>query len=296
MEKEIENRTIPFVVLEIGCNHMGQLDLAKKMVECAAYKCGVSAVKFQKRNNYESLSIEQRNAPHPHPENSYGKTYGEHRDFLEFTLEQHAILKKYCETCGIVYSTSVWDLTSAKEIASLNPLYIKVPSAQNTNFTMLEWLCENYRGEIQVSLGMTTPQEEEQVVEIFKRHKNLSNLTFMACTSGYPITNDEACLLEIVRLKEKYGGLIKRIGISGHYTNSALDIAAYVLGAEVIERHFTFDKTWKGTDHSASMVPEEVIKLMTDLNAVCKALKYKEAALLPVEKEQHKKLKYKNQK
>ena len=293
MKKEIENKAIPFVVLEVGCNHMGQLDLAKKMIE-SAYNCGVSAVKFQKRNNFESLSMEQRNAPHPHPENSYGKTYGEHRDFLEFTLEQHAILKQYCETCGVVYSTSVWDLTSAKEIASLNPQYIKIPSAQNTNFKMLEWLCKNYKGEIQVSLGMTTPQEEDQIVKLFKRYKNLSNLTLMACTSGYPIANNEACLLEIVRLKEKYGGLVKRIGISGHYTNSALDIAAYVLGAAVIERHFTFNKAWKGTDHNASMVPNEVIKLMADLGAVSEALKYKETALLPVEEAQHKKLKFKS--
>lgn len=285
---------MPFVVLEVGCNHMGQLELAKKMIESAAYTCRVSAVKFQKRNNFESLSTEQRNAPHPHPENSYGKTYGEHRDFLEFTLEQHATLKKHCESCGVVYSTSVWDLTSAKEIASLNPQYIKIPSAQNTNFKMLEWLCENYKGEIQVSLGMTTPQEEDQIFELFKRYDNLSNLTLMACTSGYPIANDEACLLEIVRLKEKFGGLIKRIGVSGHYTNSSLDIASYVLGVEVIERHFTFDKTWKGTDHSASMIPDEVIKLMEDLDAVSKALKYKETALLPVEEVQHKKLKYKN--
>lgn len=294
MRTGIENRIVPFVVLEVGCNHMGQLDLAKKMIESAAYTCGVSAVKFQKRNNFESLSIEQRNAPHPHPENSYGKTYGEHRDFLEFSLEQHAILKKYCESCGVIYSTSVWDLTSAKEIASLNPQYIKIPSAQNTNFKMLEWLCGNYKGEIQVSLGMTTPQEEDQIFELFKRYDNLSNLTLMACTSGYPIANEEACLLEIIRLKEKFGGLVKRIGISGHYTNSALDIAAYVLGAEVIERHFTFDKTWKGTDHSASMIPDEVVKLMADLDAVSKALKYKETALLPVEEVQHKKLKYKN--
>ena len=286
---------MPFMVSEVGCNHMGQLDLAKKMIESAAYTCKVSAVKFQKRNNFESLSIEQRNAPHPHPENSYGKTYGEHRDFLEFSLEQHAVLKDYCESCGVIYSSSVWDLTSAKEIASLNPQYIKIPSAQNTNFKMLEWLCENYKGEIQVSLGMTTPQEEEQIFDLFKRYDNLANLTLMACTSGYPISNEEACLLEIVRLKEKFGRFVKRIGISGHYTNSSLDIAAYVLGAEVIERHFTFDKSWKGTDHSASMIPDEVVTLMADLDAVSKALKYKETALLPVEEVQYKKLKYKNQ-
>lgn len=94
------------------------------------------------------MTPEQYNAPHPHPENSYGKTYGEHREFLEFTVDQHAQLKEWCEQAGIIYSTSVWDMTSAKEIASLNPVFIKIPSACNTHYEMLQWLCDNYKGEI----------------------------------------------------------------------------------------------------------------------------------------------------
>ena len=128
----------------------------------AAIYCKADIVKFQKRCNRELLTPEQYAAPHPNPANSYGKTYGEHREYLEFTVEQHAQLKAWCDELGITYSTSVWDLTSAKEIASLHPELIKIPSACNNHYEMLEWLCENYDGEIHVSLGMTTHEEEEK--------------------------------------------------------------------------------------------------------------------------------------
>ena len=285
-------KCMPMIVLEIGCNHMGNIELAKKMIYCAAKECGASAAKFQKRNNFESLTEAQRNAPHPHPENSYGKTYGEHRDFLEFTIDQHKELKDYCDELGIIYSSSVWDLTSAKEIASLNPQYIKIPAAQNNNIPMLTWLCENYYGECQISLGMTTEEEEKRIVELFSSYNRLKDLSILACTSGYPITYEESCLCEIVRIKKMYGDKIKSVGLSGHYTAPALDVAAYVLGAEIIERHFTFDKLWKGTDHSASMVPDEVIQMISNLNDVRRAMSYKEG-LLPVEIVQREKLKYK---
>ena len=135
----------PYIIAEIGCNHKGQIEIAKELIKIAKIFCNVDAVKFQKRNNVELLTEEQYNAPHPNPQNSYGDTYGAHREYLEFNLAQNAELKKYCEEIGIVYSTSVWDLTSAKEIASLNPEFIKIPSACNNNFDMLTWLCENYK-------------------------------------------------------------------------------------------------------------------------------------------------------
>ena len=153
--------TKPFVVAEIGCNHKGNMDIARQMIKTAAIYCEADAVKFQKRCVKELLTEEQFNAPHPNPANSYGKTYGEHREYLEFTKEQHKELKTYCEQMGIIYSTSVWDLTSAKEIAEFNPAFIKIPSACNNNNHMLEWLCDNYDGEIHVSIGMTTHRRKK---------------------------------------------------------------------------------------------------------------------------------------
>ena len=134
----------PYVIAEAGCNHMGQMDIAKDLIQTAAVFCKADAIKFQKRCPKELLTTEQYNAPHPNPANSYGDTYGAHREFLEFDLDQHAQLKKWCEEAGITYSTSVWDMTSAKEIASLEPRFIKIPSASNTHFEMLQWLCDNY--------------------------------------------------------------------------------------------------------------------------------------------------------
>jgi N-acetylneuraminate synthase len=293
MEDNERLRHRPMVVLEVGCNHKGDLTIAKEMIRLAAEFCHADVVKFQKRNNCESLSLIQRNAPHSHPENSYGKTYGEHRDYLEFTIEQHAQLKDYCDKCKIIYASSVWDISSAKGIASLNPTYIKIPSAKNTDIEMLEWLCQYFSGEIQVSLGMTTRCEEDNIIDVFKRNNRLESLSLLACTSGYPVNSNDICLLEIERLKIKYGDIIKRIGFSGHHIGTAIDIAAYTLGAEIIERHFTLNKAWKGTDHSTSITSEEAQELVLDINSISEALSYKSNEILQIEDEQRKKLKYK---
>ena len=282
----------PFVIAEIGCNHKGDMDIAKRLIRTAAIYCEVDAVKFQKRCNRELLTPEQYNAPHPNPANSYGKTYGEHREFLEFTVEQHRELKEYCEEMNIVYSTSVWDLTSAKEIASLHPKFIKIPSACNNHYEMLEWLCDNYEGEIHISLGMTTHEEEEKLIQLFEKKGRNKDVVLYVCTSGYPVAFGDVCLLEITRVREMYENRVKRIGVSGHHLGIAVDIAAYTLGASVIERHYTLDRTWKGTDHAASLEPEGVRKLKRDLMATYEALHYKEKEILDVEAVQREKLKY----
>ncbi len=282
----------PFVIAEAGCNHMGNMEIAKDLIETAAHFCKADAIKFQKRCPKELLTPEQYNAPHPNPENSYGATYGEHREFLEFNLEQHAQLKRWCEEAGIIYSTSVWDLTSAKEIVSLNPLFIKIPSACNTHFEMLEWLCDNYGGEIQLSFGMTTRDEEEKIVQLFERKNRAKDLILYNCTSGYPVPFKDVCLLEITRMKKQFEGRVKAIGFSGHHLGIAVDVAAYTLGAEYIERHYTLDRTWKGTDHAASLEPDGIRKLVRNLNAVYQSLTFKNEEILPIEKIQREKLKY----
>ena len=281
------------VIAEIGCNHKGDFEIAKEMIQRAKVYCNADIVKFQKRNNLELLGEEGYNAPHPNPINSYGETYGKHRDFLEFTVEQHAELKKYCEEIGIVYSTSVWELTSAKEIAGLHPQLIKIPSACNNNFEMLGWLCDNYEGEIHLSVGMTQKAMIQKIVDFFVEKKRNQDLVLYSCTSGYPVPFEDICLLEITRLKEQYGDLVKAIGFSGHHLGIAVDIAAYALGAEYFERHFTLDRTWKGTDHAASLEPGGLRRLTRDLRAVEKAMTYKDVDLLDIEKVQYDKLKYK---
>jgi len=284
----------PKIIAEIGCNHKGDMEIARDMIATAAMYCKVDVVKFQKRCNKELLTPEEYNAPHPHPENSYGATYGEHREFLEFNVEQHKQLKAWCEEFGVVYSTSVWDVTSAKEIASLKPELIKIPSACNLNQPMLEYLCENYDGEIHMSFGMTTPEEEEQIIRFFEKKGRNKDLVIYDCTSGYPVPFEDICLLDLVSLREKYEDRVKAIGFSGHHLGIAVDSAAVALGAEWIERHFTLDRTWKGTDHAASLEPDGMRKLARDCRAVAKALTHKEKDILDIEAVQRNKLK-KNQ-
>lgn len=281
----------PVVIAEIGCNHKGDFEIAKQLISVAKHFCGADAVKFQKRTNKELLTPEEYNAPHPNPDNSYGKTYGEHREFLEFTAVQHGELKAYCEEIGIEYSTSVWDLTAAKEIVALKPKMVKIPSACNLDFKMLGYLCENFPGEIHFSVGMTTQDEEKKIVDFLVEKGRAEDAIMYSCTSGYPVDFEDVCLLEIKRLRETYGDVVKDIGFSGHHNGIAIDNVAYALGANYVERHFTLNRTWKGTDHAASLEPDGMRKLVRDLEATYAALCYKKQEVLPVEEVQRKKLK-----
>ena len=287
----------PVIIAEIGCNHKGDMAIAHKMIKLlGTFKLlnensYIDIVKFQKRTNKELLTPEEYNAPHPNPANSYGKTYGEHREFLEFDLEQNRQLKEWCEEEGLIYSTSTWDLTAAKEIVSLNPKLIKVPSASNLNFDMLEYLRDNYSGDIHLSFGMTNHKEEQQIIDFFKAKNRAKDLVIYACTSGYPVPFEDICLREITRLKETYGNDVKAIGFSGHHLGIAVDIAALALGATYFERHFTLDRTWKGTDHAASLEPQGLQKLARDLRQTYLALQYKPKEILDIEEVQRKKLK-----
>ena len=279
------------IIAEVGCNHKGDMEIAHEMIKIAAQFCQVDIVKFQKRNPKELLTTEEYNAPHPEPYHSYGRTYGEHREFLEFDLEQHRQIKKWCEEWGVVYSSSVWDMSSAKEIASLEPKMIKIPSACNLKFDMLDYLCKEYEGEIHLSLGMTTQAEEEQIVRFFEERDRAKDLIVYSCTSGYPVPFEDICLKELIRIRNKFKKKVRAVGFSGHHLGIAADIAALAYGAQYFERHFTLDRTWKGTDHAASLEPDGIRRLARDLRNVSKAMTYKQKEILDIEEAQRQKLK-----
>tara|TARA_B100000965_G_scaffold252156_1_gene212147 strand:- start:8504 stop:9373 length:870 start_codon:yes stop_codon:yes gene_type:complete len=283
----------PIIVAEIGCNHMGQLDIAYELVDLAK-ESGANYAKFQKRNNKELLSEVEYNAPHPNPINSYGSSYGEHREKLEFDIKTHHKIKKYCEDVGIGYSVSVWDIKSAKEVVELNPEYIKIPSAMNNHIELLSYLADNFEGQIHVSTGMTYEKELENMKNLFQQKNKLDKLVIYSCTSGYPIEAKEVCLMEISKLKAIFEDEIFDYAFSGHHKGVAIDIAAYTLGATWIERHFTKDRTWKGTDHAASLEPHGLYKLVRDLKNTYKALNFKNDEILEIEKPQRTKLKFKS--
>ncbi len=281
----------PKVIAEIGCNHMGQISIAKELIDLAK-AAGVGYVKFQKRNNKELLTEEQYNAVHPIPSNSYGNTYGEHREFLEFNVAENKELKEYCDSIDIVYSTSVWDVTSAKEMITFEPEFLKVPSACNNNFDMLKILRDEFKGQVQLSIGMTTKKEVEDIISFFEEtNQAKKRLLIYSCTSGYPVPATNVALLEINWLYENYHDRVNEIGFSGHHLGTNLDISAFTLGARWIERHFTKDRTWKGTDHAASLEPGGLKRLVRDLNSTYEALHYKKDEILPIEQVQRDKLK-----
>mmetsp|Transcript_93749 Transcript_93749/g.183809 ORF Transcript_93749/g.183809 Transcript_93749/m.183809 type:complete len:323 (-) Transcript_93749:85-1053(-) len=283
----------PKVIAEIGCNHKGELEIAKELLTLAK-EAGATVGKFQKRTPKELLTPEQYNAPHPNPHNSYGATYGEHREFLELSLEDHRILQQHCKSIGLEYSCSVWDTTAAKEITELNPILIKVGSPSNTHWELQKVLRDEYKGEVHISTGMTTKEEMEQIVKFWEEGNGdaKNRLVLYNCTSGYPVPFEDVCLLDIRLLQAKYQHRVKAIGFSGHHLGIAIDIAAYALGAEWIERHFTKDRTWKGTDHAASLEPAGLGKLCRDLKATFTSMTYKPQDILNLEKEQRAKLKW----
>jgi len=269
------------------------MGIARELIKMASLFCEVDVVKFQKRTNRDLLTPDEYNRPHPNPHQSYGSTYGEHREFLEFDVEQHRQLKEWCDAFGVQYSTSVWDRNAAEDMIPLGPSLLKVPSACNIDFEIADVLCESFGGEIHVSMGMSTRGEEEEIVRYYERKGRAESLVIYACTSAYPVPFEDLGLLEIRRMVEAYGSRVKAIGFSGHHLGIAADVAALALGATVFERHFTLDRTWRGTDHAASLEPDGMRRLARNLRSVAKGLTYKAEEILPIELVQRQKLKRK---
>jgi len=271
------------IVAEACCNHQGNLDLAIEMVKTAKL-CNADYIKFQKRNCVKAVPKHMHNSPHPCPMNSFGETYLQHRQALEFSIEQHKKLKGYCDFIGIKYACSVWDTDSAAEIISLNPDYIKVPSAFNCNCQLLDYLFNNYNKDIHISFGMITKIEIGELISYLQDKKD--KVVAYWTTSGYPVKFEELYLLEIQNLKKHFN----RVGYSGHNLGIAADMAAITLGSTWVERHFTLDRTAKGTDNAASLEPTGLSKLVRDSKAVIKSLQYKHIDLTADEANNRKKL------
>ena len=252
------------VISELGCNHQGSIITAKEMI-LQSKLAGADFIKLQKRDltNYPKKWDNIYNS-----ENSFGSTYYEHRKFLEFSIKQHIELKEYAESININYSTSVWDLKSAELIRELNPKYIKIPSALNSNYELIEYCLKHY-SQVHISLGMATKKERKLLLNYLKDYKN--KVVIYWTTSTYPSKFEELYLLEIKKIKEQ--GFVA--GYSGHNLGLAVDMVSIVFKISYIERHFSLDRTMKGLDQSASLEPQGLNKLIRDIRATEKALKYK---------------------
>lgn len=272
------------IVAEVGCNHQGSFEKAKELIIEAAY-AGADVVKFQKRCNLDLLTPEEYNRPHPVPANSFGPTYGRHREALEFSIDKHFMLMKFCEQHGVEYSTSVWDQRSAYEVAQIKPKHIKIPSACNLVSGIYDEL-RGWAGTLHVSLGMSTEEEKMDIEELVMSNWEVWSPVLYCCTSGYPVQPIDCYLGDI----EELIGSAVGVGYSGHHLGTNIDVAAYAMGAEWIERHFTFDKAAKGTDHAASLDFAELVELRQRLDEVQLATGCKKT-MPDVELEQRSKLK-----
>ena len=267
------------VISELGCNHQGSIDTAKEMI-LQSKLAGANFIKLQKRDltNYPKKWDDIYNS-----ENSFGSTYYEHRKFLEFSIKQHIELKEYAESINIDYSTSVWDLKSAELIRELKPKYIKIPSALNSNYELIEYCLKHY-SQVHVSLGMATKKERKLLLNYLNNYKN--KVVIYWTTSTYPSKFEELFLLEIKKIKEQ--GFIT--GYSGHHLGIAADLISIAFKINYIERHFTLDRTMKGSDQVASLEKQGLNKLIRDIRAVEKALQYKGDDITDGEKINRKKL------
>ena len=271
-----------FLVAEIGNNHQGKFELAVKLIEEAA-KIGVDAVKFQKRDVRAILTKSLYNAPYP-GNNSFGSTYGEHRNRLELSIEDFCKLKELDEKKGLVFFSSVWDEKSLMDVLNLGVEIIKISSADLVNLPLIRTAAKTKKI-IFLSTGMSTLDEIDVAVqEITKENENL---VLLHCTSSYPCEDHEVCLPVIPLLRERYK---VPVGYSGHEIGIVPSIGAVALGACVLERHFTLDKNLPGTDHKLSLVPKEFERLIKDIRRLEKAMSIKEKRVFNKELESAKKL------
>lgn len=250
-----------FLIAEAGINHNGSLEMAKQLVDLAI-RIGADCVKFQKRTPKLMLCKEALEKEY-NSENAFGKTYGEHRDFLEFSDEEFTELYDYARKKGILMTASAWDSQSLKLLQSLDVPFHKVASADLTNFPFLEELSKLGKP-IVLSTGMSNGEMVENAVRLIQKHNQ--EIVLLQCTSSYPSIPSEINLKVIQEYQKDYPELI--IGYSGHEEGIFPTIIAYSLGAKVIERHITLDKTLKGSDQKSSLNESELKILKTKLDEV----------------------------
>ncbi len=250
-----------YVIAEIGHNHQGDLDTALRLIKAAA-AMGAHCAKFQKRDNRRLYTKAMYNKPYEN-ENSYGATYGEHREFLEFGADEYRVMMKCAADNGIEFMSTAFDEPSVDFLDELGVSAYKVASGDLTNTPLLDYMAR--RGKpIFVSTGAGNLEEVRRAHDAIRRHHD--RLCLMHCTAGYPTEYENLNLRAIVTLKEQFPDAI--IGYSGHDIGILAPVVAYMLGATVVEKHFTLNRAWKGTDHKFSLEPTGLHKMARDLHRV----------------------------
>lgn len=257
--------SLPFVIAEIGHNHQGDLETALRMIR-AAKESGASAVKLQKRANKALFTPSFYDSPYL-SENAYGETYGLHREALEFDRDDYLACKKEADSLGITFFATAFDFESADFLDDIGAPMFKVASGDLTNHPLLRKLA-SFGKPLIVSTGGGTMKEIEASVEVLTAAG--AQFALLQCTAGYPPAAEETNLRVIETLRARFPETV--IGYSGHDSGVIYSIIAFVLGARIIEKHFTLDRTMKGTDHAFSLEPRGMRKLVDEFSSVKKAL------------------------
>lgn len=248
-----------YIIAEIGQNHNGDVNLAKKLIDMSV-RCGASAVKFQKRDIPSELTKEAYDKPYDNP-NSFGRTYGEHRIFLELNEEQHKELKEYANSLGMTYFCTPCDVPSLEMMERIGCPFYKVASRDLTNIPLLQAMGRTGKPVI-ISTGMADFDDIDDALDALNAKQN--KVIIMQCTSEYPCKLENVNLRAMDTLKEKYGYVV---GLSDHTSGVVISTAAVVHGAALVEKHVSLDRTMKGTDQAGSLEEAGLKKLIEYIRA-----------------------------
>ena len=263
--KRIAGDAGAYVVAEIGHNHQGEVEKAKLLIH-AAKECGVDAVKLQKRDNRGLYTRALYDSPYDN-EHSFGSTYGEHREALELSASEWLELREFSREEGVTLFGTVFDEPSADFLAELGMPAFKIASADLVNTPLLRHVAALGKP-VFLSTGGGTIEDVERAVDTIVAIN--PQLCLLQCTASYPCEVDELHLQVIETYRERFPDLV--IGLSDHQSGIAMTVVAYMLGASVIEKHFTLDHAWKGSDHAFSLMPEGMRRLVRDLRRIPVAL------------------------
>jgi sialic acid synthase len=247
-----------WVIAEIGHNHQGKVETCKELFKTAK-ECGADAVKLQKRDNRTLFTKAAYDRPYDN-ENSFGATYGEHREALEFGREEYLELTRYAAELGITFFSTAFDMPSADFLAELGVPAFKIASGDLTNTPLLKHVAR-FRKPMIVSTGGGTMEDVRRAYDTIMPVN--PQLCLLQCTASYPARFEELNLRVITTYREAFPDVV--VGLSGHDNGIAMAPVAYVLGARVIEKHFTLNRAMKGTDHAFSLEPVGMRKMVRDL-------------------------------
>tara|TARA_Y100000385_G_C13096920_1_gene641932 strand:+ start:2634 stop:3500 length:867 start_codon:yes stop_codon:yes gene_type:complete len=263
---KINNQHPVYFIAEIGQNHQGDINIAKKMVD-SLKGLPVSCIKTAKRDIDVCLSDEQKEMIYDNP-NSFGRTYYEHRKALELSKDDFIEFKNYVESAGFDFISSFTDKPSLDFLQEIGTTGLKIASQRTADLELLRAVADTKLPTI-LSTGMSNIDDVDKVVEILKDNDELH---LLQCTSTYPCPEEELNLRVIPMYAERYKNKVNSVGFSGHHSGVAPDIAAYMMGSRIIERHYTLSRSMKGTDHPGSLELQGIKYILKYIEQVKQAL------------------------